>query len=112
MLPGVLGIKSVAFLGYLDGDLIPNWIAARGCAHFRTVRPDVIVTCDPQNCFLAITALTIPTPGKPGRQWWICISASGSPAFYSEMLKKRGISHTRLSEIWMSLTNQPNVCWM
>lgn len=107
----VLGIKSVAFLGYLDGDLIPTLDMRREVVRIiRTVRPDVIVTCDPQNLFSGNNRINHPDHRAAGQAVVdAAFPASGSPAFYSEMLKEEGLFPHTPSEIWMSLTNQPNV---
>jgi LmbE family N-acetylglucosaminyl deacetylase len=64
---GVLGIKEVVFLDYIDGELdkaSPREAAARIAAHLVRVRPQVVVTADPQGSYghpdhVALTQLTL-----------------------------------------------------
>lgn len=62
----VLGLREVAFLDYLDGELDraePAEATARIVAHIRRVRPDVVVTFDPNGMYghpdhVAVSQLT------------------------------------------------------
>lgn len=51
---GVLGIREVAFLDYVDGDLDradPDEAIARIVGHVRRIRPDVVLTFDPYGAY-------------------------------------------------------------
>src|SRR5512142_497609 len=81
---GVLGVREVIFLDYIDGDLdkaSPGEAIARIAAHLRRVRPQVVVTADPQGWYghpdhIAMTQFTLGAlvqaaagaPGQPPHQ--------------------------------------------
>jgi LmbE family N-acetylglucosaminyl deacetylase len=62
----VLGLREVVFLDYMDGELdqaSPQEVIAKLTAHIRRIRPDVVVTFDPDGVYghpdhIAISQLT------------------------------------------------------
>lgn len=63
----VLGVREVIFLDYIDGDVdkaSPGEAIARIATHLRRIRPQVVVTADPQGWYghpdhIAMTQLTL-----------------------------------------------------
>jgi LmbE family N-acetylglucosaminyl deacetylase len=49
---GVLGVREVRFLDYEDGSLVADLETRKAVVRvIRTVRPDIVITCDPTNVF-------------------------------------------------------------
>ncbi|NMC85770.1 MAG: PIG-L family deacetylase, partial [Anaerolineaceae bacterium] len=47
-----IGVKSVEFLGYMDGEIFPDLEMRRQIVRvIRKWQPDILVGCDPQNLF-------------------------------------------------------------
>jgi len=104
----ILGVQSVEFLGYEDGTLVPDLALRRDiCREIRRHRPQVIVTCDPQNLF-ASYGLNHPDHRAAGQAALDAIfPAAGNELFFPE-LKREGFEPHSPAEIWVSLTSQPN----
>ena len=105
----VLGVESVDFLDHKDGFLaasIEN--RAQLVAELRKRQPDIVVSSDPQTFFhhfyinhpdhRAAGLLTIES----------VFPAAGNAAFYPEQLEA-GLKVTKIREVWMSLTVDPNI---
>lgn len=106
---GVLGVKDVRFLDFLDGCLIDTLEARQAVTRvIRELRPDILVTCDPLNYFPSDNHINHPDHRAAGQ---IVVNAAfpgaGSPMFFQEMLKE-GLQPHSVREVWLSLTAQPN----
>jgi LmbE family N-acetylglucosaminyl deacetylase len=74
----------------------------------RQLKPDVLVTCDPQNLF-ATYGLNHPDHRAAGQVVLDAVfPAAGNELFFPELLKE-GLEPYCPQEVWVSLTNQPNV---
>jgi LmbE family N-acetylglucosaminyl deacetylase len=106
----VLGIKTVHFLDKEDGYLVPNLELRRDVVRIiRRFRPDVLVTCDPQNQFTPY-GLNHPDHRAVGQAVLdAAYPAAGNELFFPELLMEENLEPHTPKEIWVSLTNQPNV---
>jgi LmbE family N-acetylglucosaminyl deacetylase len=106
---GVLGVKEVIFLDRLDGYLVADLPLRREVTGIiRKFRPDVLVTCDPQNLF-AVYGLNHPDHRAAGQAVLdAAFPAAGNELFFPELLEQ-GLAPHAPREIWVSLTSQPNV---
>jgi len=104
-----LGVAAVTFLNYEDGSLVPDLGLRRDiCREIRRHRPDILVTCDPQNLF-ASYGLNHPDHRAAGQAALDAVfPAAGNELFFPELLAEGFAPHTP-KEIWASLTSQPNV---
>ncbi len=104
----ILGVRSVNFLANEDGCLVPDLALRRDiCREIRRHRPDVVVTCDPQNLF-ASYGLNHPDHRAAGQATLDAIfPAAGNELFFPE-LQREGFEPHSPAEIWVSLTNQPD----
>lgn len=104
----ILGVQSVKFLGYEDGTLVPDLTLRRDiCREIRRYRPEIVVTCDPQNLF-ASYGLNHPDHRAAGQATLDAIfPAAGNELFFPE-LKREGFEPHSPAEIWVSLSSQPN----
>ena len=105
----VLGVKDVHFLDKDDGYLVPDLNLRREVVRIiRQFKPDVLVTCDPQNLF-ATYGLNHPDHRAAGQVVLDAVfPAAGNELFFPELLKEGWQPHSP-KEVWASLTSQPNV---
>jgi len=105
----VLGVKAVHFLDRDDGTLVPDIDLRRDVVRIiRKMKPDILVTCDPQNLF-ATYGINHPDHRAAGQVVLDAVfPAAGNDLFFPELLKEGYPPHMP-NEVWVSLTNQPNV---
>jgi LmbE family N-acetylglucosaminyl deacetylase len=105
----VLGVKEVHFLDREDGTLVPDLALRRDVVRIiRQIRPEVLVTCDPQNLF-ATYGLNHPDHRAAGQVVLDAVfPAAGNELFFPELLKEGWEPHS-VKEVWASLTMQSNV---
>jgi LmbE family N-acetylglucosaminyl deacetylase len=106
----VLGVHEVNFLGYADGYLVPDLQLRREVARIiRRERPDILVTCDPRNL---VSDIRINHPDHRAAGQVVldaAFPAAGNPLFYPELLSQEGLQPHSVKEIWISLTQEPNI---
>ena len=105
----VLGVESVRFLNYPDGELIPTLEARREVVRVvRQEKPDILVTCDPTNYFPDDTRINHPDHRAAGQ---IVVDAFfpgvGNPMYFPALIQDGLPPHT-VKELWLSGTIQPN----
>lgn len=105
----VLGVNTIHFMDLPDGYLTPSLDLRRDVTRLiRQFKPDVLVTCDPQNLF-ATYGLNHPDHRAAGQVVLDAVfPAAGNELFFPELLAEGYAPHTP-KEVWVSLTNQPNV---
>ncbi|MBK9008264.1 MAG: PIG-L family deacetylase [Anaerolineae bacterium] len=104
----VIGAKAVHFLDVEDGYLTPNLDLRRDIVReIRRHKPDILVTCDPQNLF-AMYGLNHPDHRACGQVVLDAVfPAAGSKVFFPELIDE-GFEPHMPKEVWCSLTLQPN----
>jgi len=104
-----IGAKDVHFLDRDDGYLVPDLDLRRDVVRaIRKFKPDVLVTCDPQNLF-ATYGLNHPDHRAAGQAVLDAVfPAAGNDLFFPELLEEGWLPHAP-KEVWASLTSQPNV---
>jgi LmbE family N-acetylglucosaminyl deacetylase len=105
----VIGTKEVHFLDLADGYLVPSLDLRRDVVReIRRHKPDILVTCDPQNLF-AQYGINHPDHRACGQIVLDAVfPAAGNLAYFPELLKEGFLPHMP-REVWCSLTSQPNV---
>jgi LmbE family N-acetylglucosaminyl deacetylase len=105
----VIGAQAVHFLDRPDGYLVPDLELRRDVVRMiRKFKPDILVTSDPQNLFAAY-GLNHPDHRAAGQVVLdAAFPAPSNPAFFPELIFEGHQPH-QLKEIWVTLTNQPNV---
>jgi LmbE family N-acetylglucosaminyl deacetylase len=105
----VIGVRAVHFLDRPDGYLVPDLELRRDVVRIiRRIRPDVLVTCDPQTLF-ATYGINHPDHRAAGQVVLDAVfPAAGSPVFFPELIGE-GLEPHMPRELWVSLTNQSNV---
>jgi len=104
----VIGAEAVHIMTNPDGYLVPDINLRRDVVReIRRHKPDILVTCDPQNLF-AIYGINHPDHRAAGQ---IVIDAvfpaAGNLTFFPELLEE-GFQPHMPKEVWCSLTQQPN----
>ncbi len=105
----VIGAQAVHFLDREDGYLVPDLNLRREIVRLiRREKPDILVTCDPQNLFAGY-GLNHPDHRAAGQAVLDAVfPAAGNKAFFPELLAEGRAPHMP-KEVWCSLTMQPNV---
>lgn len=105
----VIGAQAVHFLDRPDGYLIPDLDLRRDIVRvIRRMKPDILVTCDPQNLF-ATYGINHPDHRAAGQVVLDAVfPAAGNKEYFPELLKE-GYEPHMPKEVWCSLTSQPNV---
>lgn len=104
----VIGAEPPLFMDLPDGYLIPDLSLRRDVVReIRRHKPDILVTCDPQNLF-APYGINHPDHRACGQVVLDAVfPAAGNPAYFPELLVQGFPPHTP-KEVWCSLTQQPN----
>ncbi|MBK9927698.1 MAG: PIG-L family deacetylase [Anaerolineales bacterium] len=104
----VIGAKFVYILSNPDGYLVPDiHIRREVVAEIRRHKPDILVTCDPQNLF-ATYGINHPDHRACGQIVLDAVfPAAGNLVYFPELLDT-GLEPHMPKEVWCSLTNQPN----
>jgi len=107
----VIGARSVKFLGYSDGYVVPDLDMRREVVRvIRTVKPDVVVTCDPTTLYPGGTRVNHPDHRAAGQVVIDAIfPASQNPLYFQELITEEGLEPHQVREVWISLTHEPNV---
>ncbi len=108
---GVLGVDEVMFLNYPDGYLVPDISLRRDITRvIRTLRPDVLVTCDPQTLFTANAGLNHPDHRAAGQATLDAVFPSARDHLsFIELWKDEKLEPHIVREVWVSGTLQPDV---
>jgi LmbE family N-acetylglucosaminyl deacetylase len=105
----VLGVHEVHFLDRPDGYLLPDIDLRRDLVRvIRKLKPDILVTCDPQNLF-ATYGINHPDHRAAGQAVLDAVfPAAGNAAYFPELLAE-GLPPHMPQEVWCALTNHPTV---
>lgn len=104
----VIGAQAVYIMDCPDGYLAPDLNLRRDVVRIiRKFKPDILVTCDPQNLF-AMYGLNHPDHRAAGQVVLDAVfPAAGNKEYFPELLAE-GLAPHMPKEIWCSLTSQPN----
>ncbi|HET9587894.1 MAG TPA: PIG-L deacetylase family protein [Anaerolineales bacterium] len=104
----IIGVETVHFMNNPDGYLVPDLRLRREVTRvIRKFKPDVLVTCDPQNIFAAY-GINHPDHRAAGQVVLDAVfPAAGNKEYFPELIAE-GYEPHMPKEIWCSLTNQPD----
>lgn len=104
----VIGASAVHFLDLPDGYLVLDLTLRRDVVRLiREHKPDILVTCDPQNLF-ALYGINHPDHRACGQVVLDAVfPAADNIAYFPELLEE-GYQPHMPKEVWCALTNQPN----
>jgi LmbE family N-acetylglucosaminyl deacetylase len=106
-----LGVKSIEFLDYVDGEVIPDLAMRKKIVRvIRHWKPEILVTCDPLNLFPSDNRINHPDHRAAGQAVIdAAFPAAGNPMFFPELIRDEGLAPHSVEEIWMSATAQWNL---
>ena len=104
----VIGANPPHFMDLPDGYVVPSLDLRRDIVReIRRHKPDILVTCDPQNLF-ALYGINHPDHRACGQVVLDAVfPAAGNIVYFPELLAQ-GFQPHMPKEVWCSLTNQPN----
>lgn len=107
----VLGIGEVRFLNFPDGYLESTLEARKSIVReIRTLRPEIVVTCDPTNIYFRGNRLNHPDHLAAGKIVLEALyPAAGNPLYFPELISGEGLQPHTIEEAWVSLPEQENV---
>lgn len=107
----VVGVTEVTFLNYPDGYLVPDLKLRKDITRvIRTVRPDILVTCDPQTLFSAMGGLNHPDHRAAGQATLDAVfPAARDHLNFVELWKDEKLEPHIVREVWVCGTLQPDV---
>jgi LmbE family N-acetylglucosaminyl deacetylase len=107
----VLGVEEVIFLNYPDGYLLPDMKLRKDITRvIRTVRPDVMVTCDPQTLFTLNGGLNHPDHRAAGQAALDAVfPAARDHLNFPELWKTEKLEPHIVREVWVCGTLVPDV---
>jgi LmbE family N-acetylglucosaminyl deacetylase len=106
-----LGVKSVSFLNYVDGEVYPDDVMRKEIVRvIREIKPSILVTSDPRNLFPTDRRINHPDHRAAGQAVVdAAFPAAGNPCFYPELIQDEGLPPHSVNEVWLSATAQPNL---
>jgi LmbE family N-acetylglucosaminyl deacetylase len=107
----VLGVEEVKFLNHPDGYLVPDINLRRDITRvIRTIRPDILVTCDPQTLFTLNAGLNHPDHRAAGQATLDAVFPSARDHLsFIELWKDEKLEPHIVKEVWVCGTLQPDV---
>lgn len=106
----VLGVKDVKFLSYSDGELVNTPEVRREIVReIRRFKPRVLVTCDPTAYIRMNVGINHPDHRAAGAATLDAVfPAAGNRMYFPELLGD-GLQPFAPKEIWLSVSNEPNL---
>jgi LmbE family N-acetylglucosaminyl deacetylase len=107
----VIGVRNVSFMELPDGYLEPGLdLRLKITRIIRTFKPDVLVTCDPQNLYPSASyGINHPDHRYAGQTVLDAVfPAAGNPLYFPELISE-GLSPWTPREVWVSIPNPNNV---
>jgi LmbE family N-acetylglucosaminyl deacetylase len=106
----VLGIKSIEFMSYPDGYVVPDLdMRKKVTRYIRIIQPNVIVTSDPTYYFSPGSYINHPDHRAAGQ---VAVDAyfpaAGNLFFFPELISEEHLMPHNAEEFWISLTDHPN----
>ena len=106
-----LGIKSVQFWDYVDGELMPDLnLRKRLVRLIRQLKPQVVISSDPLNFFPADNRVNHPDHRAAGQAVLDAVyPAVGNPMFFPELISEEGLVPVNVEELWFSIPAHANL---
>ena len=106
----VFGVKTVEFLDYVDGEVIPDLAMRKKIVRvIRKWQPEILVSSDPLNYFPNDQRINHPDHRAAGQAVVdAAFPASGSAMFFPELIREEGLEPWSVEEVWLSATSNGN----
>lgn len=106
-----LGVKSVEFMDYVDGEVIPDLKMRKKIVRLiRKHKPQIIVSSDPLNYFPGDNRVNHPDHRAAGQAVLDAVfPAAGNPLFFPELISEEGLPPVNVEELWFSIPAEANL---
>ncbi len=107
----VLGVLDVKFFNYPDGYLVPDMNLRRDITRIiRIIKPDILVTCDPQTLFTTNAGLNHPDHRAAGQATLDAVFPSARDHLtFIELWEDENLEPHIVREVWVCGTLQPDI---
>lgn len=107
----ILGVEKVIFLNYPDGYLVADIALRRDITRMiRIIRPEILVTCDPQTLFTANGGINHPDHRAAGQATLDAVFPSARDHLtFIELWKDENLEPHNVREVWVCGTLQPDI---
>ncbi|HEX7556512.1 MAG TPA: PIG-L deacetylase family protein [Leptolinea sp.] len=107
----IIGVNQIQNLGYDDGMLVADLKVRKDVVRvIRQTKPDILVSCDPQNYFPNEGYINHPDHRTAGQIALDAVfPACGNRMFFPELISDEGLEPHSVDEVWLSLTAQSNI---
>ncbi len=107
----IIGVNRVSFLDLPDGYLVPTLELRREVVRIiRTLKPDILVTCDPTQYYIGDGYINHPDHRYAGQVVLDAVfPAAGNSRYFPELLEVDKLQPHSPREVWISLPSNPNV---
>jgi len=107
----LVGVKSIEFLDFIDGELFPDLHMRKELVKvIRRISPQIIITSDPQNYVTLENRLNHPDHRAAGEAvLGAAFPAAGNAQFVIPGNVNPNSQLVNPEEVWLSATNQPNL---
>jgi LmbE family N-acetylglucosaminyl deacetylase len=106
-----LGVEMVIFLAHPDGYLEPSLELRRDIVRvIRTVRPDIVITCDPTNFFPSNRHINHADHRAAGEATLDAVyPATRSALYFPELLEKENLQPHKVHDVFLAGAQHPNM---
>jgi len=106
----VLGVREVIFMGYRDGELMPDLRLRRDITRLiRQVRPDIVITCDPTTRYFGSGYINHPDHRAIGDATLDAVFPSARDRLaFIELWRDEGLEPHKVREVYISGSLEPN----
>ncbi len=106
-----LKVKSVEFLDYVDGEVIPDLEMRKKIVRIiRKYKPQIVISSDPLNFFPGDNRVNHPDHRAAGQAVLEAVfPAAGNPLFFPELISDENLGPVNVEELWFSIPAEANL---
>ena len=106
-----LKVKSVEFLDYVDGEVIPDLEMRKKIVRIiRKYKPQIVISSDPLNFFPGDNRVNHPDHRAAGQAVLEAVfPAAGNPLFFPELISDENLVPVNVEELWFSIPAEANL---
>ncbi len=107
----VLGVREVIFMGYPDGELVPDLRLRRDITRLiRQVRPDIVITADPTTRYFGSNYINHPDHRAIGEATLDAVYPAARDRFnFIELWRDEGLEPHKVREVYVGNTYEADV---
>lgn len=106
-----LKIKSIEFLDYVDGEVVPDLEMRKKIVRLiRKYKPQIVISSDPLNYFPGDNRVNHPDHRAAGQAVLDAVfPAAGNPMFFPELISEENLPPVNVAELWFSIPAEANL---